>query len=159
MKIRLLSLAVVALALCLGLGYVAPLTPRTNAFSSKTARTATEIAITTPSGMYTADFNNDTYPDLVVQQAIGNNRYATVLISNGAGGYLAPNQISIPPLNGSPAKFRIVAKDFTNDGKVDMAVFIEGVNGVPAAARPGALKFLQGDGLGGFAPLTDVSGS
>lgn len=126
------------------------------ATSARTA-TSTEIAITSPSRMYTADFNNDTYPDLVVRQVFGSNRYATVFISDGAGGYLAPNQISIPLVNGTGSNFRISARDFTNDGKVDMVIFQQGINGVFGPSTFGGLKFLQGNGSGGFGPPTEVT--
>jgi hypothetical protein len=153
-------LKVFALLLCFGMCClaVAPLTLTSRAKSSGTQRTATtsEISITAPGKLVTADFNGDTYPDLVVNQYDSTNRYISVVLSDGTGGYLTPTQFTVGPIiNGTVgADFTTFARDFNNDGKSDIAVLVLGgvifLNPFPAS-----IKYYPGLGNGTFdAPIT-----
>ena len=80
------------------------------------------------------DFNGDGAPDLVAV-AHSLNRL-TVLLNDGAGGFMAPARVSAGELPSA-----VAAADFNGDGKLDL---------VAANWRANSLSVFLGDGSGGF---------
>ncbi|HEV2914291.1 MAG TPA: FG-GAP-like repeat-containing protein [Pyrinomonadaceae bacterium] len=89
-----------------------------------------------PEGLVAADFNRDGKLDL----AAANNSPGTVsvLLGNGAGGFGAA---LMQRLDGLDRPTAMGVADFNKDGKLDLAVAIEGGSGV---------AIMAGNGLGGF---------
>src|ERR1700757_359552 len=79
------------------------------------ATNITTIAGNNPIWVTTADFNNDTKPDIAVSHFSGG--YISILLGNGNGTFGAPINFSIA---GTLSK--IVAADFNADGKTDLVV-------------------------------------
>ena len=74
----------------------------------------------------TADFNEDTFPDVFFAESDGN---FVLLLSDGAGGFPEPQYIEENnPVGG-------ITADFNNDGHADVAVISSERPGVPAARR------------------------
>ena len=89
-----------------------------------------------PAGVGFADFNSDSKMDLAIPSGFG----FSILLGNGAGGF-AP-RTHITTANSSSIR----TSDLNGDGKADLAMVSEEVNG--------KLSVVLGDGLGGFgAPL------
>jgi hypothetical protein len=78
-----------------------------------------------PQGIAAGDFNGDGIPDLAVANFDGDS--ITVLLGNGDGTFTAAPVISFP-FNTTPPF--ILAGDFNGDGKLDLATFSDGTNGV-----------------------------
>lgn len=77
----------------------------------------------TPTGIVTGDFNNDGHLDLAV--STGANNAVTVLLGDGAGNFSVLGSYSTGS-GTNPAG--IVAADFNNDGKLDVATINPGNN-------------------------------
>ena len=89
-----------------------------------------------PSSIAVADFNGDGIQDLAVANAsIGN---VTVLLGNGSGGF---SPAAASPFATGTSPVSIIAADFNNDGKADLAT---------ANATANNLTVLLGNGAGGF---------
>lgn len=91
-----------------------------------------------PTGVATADFNHDGKQDIAVTNS--NDNTVMILLGDGSGGFAAaPGS----PITVGNFPYAVLAKDFDNDGKMDLAV----VN-----AGAGNVTILLGNGAGGFAP-------
>ena len=90
-----------------------------------------------PIGMAFADFNNDAKTDIAVPTGFG----FSILLGNGAGGFLGP-RTHITTANATSIR----SADLNGDGNADLAMVAEGVNGKTSV--------VLGNGTGGFgAPL------
>jgi subtilisin-like proprotein convertase family protein len=122
----------------------APYTPPTitcvsPAFSSSTAPPVGS----SPTGLATGDFNNDSKQDLVVANQGANN--VSVLLGNGMGGFAAANNFAV---QSNP--YSVAVGLFNNDANQDLVVVNSGSNNV---------SVLLGDGMGGFAaPINYIVG-
>lgn len=76
-----------------------------------------------PTAIAIADINGDTYKDIVTSNANAGSNDVSVLRGVGNGAFLAPTHFAV----GMTAT-GIVARDFTGDGKVDLAVSIRTLN-------------------------------
>ncbi|HTA61889.1 MAG TPA: FG-GAP-like repeat-containing protein [Bacteroidia bacterium] len=92
-------------------------------------------------GMAIADFNGDSIMDLVVSNI--NTPYVSLLLGNGVGGF--SSIASFNATGGSQLITDLTAGDFNGDGKVDIAVVNQTING-------GAI--MLGDGTGNLASPT-----
>jgi uncharacterized protein (TIGR03437 family) len=96
-----------------------------------------------PAAVAVADFNGDGFPDIAIADSTTNT--VTILLGNGTGGFTAdasPANPTVPltfPVGTTPVA--IVAADFNNDSKIDLAVANSGSNNVTV---------LLGDGTGNF---------
>ncbi len=97
----------------------------------------TEFAASLSRPLVTADFNNDSHPDVFLGNSSTNN--SQMLLGNGSGGLAAPFLVGIP--NNSKA----VAADFNGDGKLDLASEYDGTE---------SISVVLGDGTGHFAAPT-----
>lgn len=91
-----------------------------------------------PSCVLIVDLNRDHKPDLVAANTESND--LTILLGDGKGGF-APSKGS--PLAAGHAPVDVIAEDFNDDGKVDLAI---------ANHDTKYVTVLLGDGAGGFAP-------
>jgi hypothetical protein len=130
--------------------------PARSATVQRTATTS-DIPVTTPGSLATADFNGDLYPDLVVSREDATNRYVSIVLSNGSGGYLSPNEITVEPVSGTSPSYTVFTKDFNNDSKVDLGIVCFGIGTALGGILPTSVKYYQGDGAGGFAAPTTTS--
>ena len=93
----------------------------------------------------TADFNNDTNPDLAVLHYVSGNccisTFVTILLSNAAGTFAAGAPIAVG--NSSSA---LTTADFNKDGKADLAA--------TSSVSSGSAVVMLGNGAGGFAAPT-----
>jgi len=94
------------------------------------------------------DFNGDGKLDLAVGAAINGNIFnpqsnVTILINNGSGGFSAASSFDVAPLGTIPIS--IAAADFNNDGRLDLAIALDGTSNLIIA---------QGNGDGSFTPIT-----
>jgi subtilisin-like proprotein convertase family protein len=118
----------------------APYTPPTitcvsPAFSSNTTSTVGS----SPTGIATGDFNNDTKTDLVVANQGANN--VSVLLGDGNGGFGAATNFAV---QSNP--YSVAVGLFNNDANLDLVVVNSGSNNV---------SVLFGDGNGGFGSPTN----
>ncbi len=111
------------------------------ACSSPTFRGPYLAALNTTSvgTMASADFNEDTFPDLFFAEGDGN---FVLVLSDGVGGFQEPQYFA----ENNP-RFAITA-DFNEDGHADVAVVNQND---PAFEQPAELGFGFGDGTGNFA--------
>ena len=94
------------------------------------------------------DFNGDGKLDLAVGAAINGNilnpqSNVTILINNGSGGFSAASSFNVAALGTIPIS--IAAADFNNDGRLDLAIAVDGSSNLLVA---------QGNGDGSFTPIT-----
>jgi len=89
-----------------------------------------------PRALVTARFNGDSILDVAVGDSLGQS--VTIILGTGAGNLAPPNTIPIPGTVNS-----LVAADFNNDAKPDLAAGAETVGT--------SIMVLLGDGSGGFA--------
>ncbi|MBI1764031.1 MAG: VCBS repeat-containing protein [Acidobacteria bacterium] len=102
---------------------------------------ARNIALPTDGArLVSGDFNRDGWPDLAVTTFRAS---LLVLRGTGNGEFAAPRTQSLPFSDFSTSY--ILAADFNNDGKADLAV-----TGIEAATRNNVTLILLGDGAGGF---------
>ncbi|MGH9968156.1 MAG: FG-GAP-like repeat-containing protein [Pyrinomonadaceae bacterium] len=99
-----------------------------------------------PRAVALADFNNDSKLDLVVSRDFSST--VSLLLGTGTGTFSAPVDFPVGP-NPSMNPLSLVTADFNNDGKRDIATGNDGSSTV---------SILLGNGTGGFAPATSVSG-
>jgi hypothetical protein len=96
-----------------------------------------------PRSIVSADFNNDTHPDLaVVNNVTGSccvSSFVTILTGNGTGNFSAGTPVAVG--NDSDA---LATGDFNGDGKADLAA--------TTLSSSGGVSVLLGDGAGGLAP-------
>lgn len=91
----------------------------------------------TPLGVATADFNRDGNLDIVT----GNSSSGTVSVLLGKGGGTFQTKIDSPSCQGA---YTVVAADFNNDGKADLAIACESVGvGVQLGNGDGTFQTLQ----------------
>jgi hypothetical protein len=101
----------------------------------------TKIAVgKSPGSVEIADFNNDTFPDLVVTSESDSS--ATILLNDGKGGF-APSANS--PFFAGPSPNDICIADFNKDGHPDLAI---------ANHDKKYITVLLGDGKGNFKQAT-----
>jgi hypothetical protein len=124
--------------------------------AATTSFALTRADIPLPAGTLTAvaDFNNDNFPDFALSNHSGNVYSITLVLSDGVGGYLAPGTPvvvdSTPPSSFNGISF--YARDFDNDGKVDLAAFLDAFQTNPGQAT---IIYLPGNGNGTFgSPVT-----
>ena len=102
---------------------------------------------TSSNPMTLGDFDEDGESDLaVVTLRSAVTRVIAILLGDGAGGFTLSSDV---PISGTPQ--RIVAGDFDEDGHLDLALTVQSIPSVGAA-----VQILQGDGDGGFTPVTTV---
>jgi uncharacterized repeat protein (TIGR01451 family) len=94
---------------------------------------------TTSTGtLATADFNEDTFPDVIIAEGDGN---FVLLLSNGDAGFQAPTYIGENTPTGA------ATADFNNDDHVDVAVISQNN---PQLEQPAEFGVGLGDGTGNF---------
>jgi photosystem II stability/assembly factor-like uncharacterized protein len=101
-----------------------------------------------PTGIAVADFNGDGIPDLAVSHdfpinippTVPQDRGVSVLFGDGNRGFGGLKEV-IPNVQAAA----VVAADFNNDGKQDLAVLED-----TSVGRVGTLYYLRGDGKGSF---------
>lgn len=98
-----------------------------------------------PAAVAVADFNGDGRADLAVANVDSNS--ITVLLSNGAGGF---TPAAGSPLSAASGPRSVVAGDFNEDGRADIAVVTLNTN---------FLRVYLGNGSGGFTPNTGTATS
>jgi hypothetical protein len=84
------------------------------------------------------DFNGDGYQDVAVVNQYGSPSGVSILLGDGKGGFTVKGF----PINVGASPHAIVAADFNNDHKLDLAV----------SFGNGQVAVLLGDGQGGFTP-------
>jgi hypothetical protein len=107
-----------------------------------------------PSAVVTGDFNNDGNPDFVVfSQWCPNfvNAPLYTYLGKGDGTFQTPVTTTLSGLSSCASVNNMVAGDFNNDGKLDIAIAYNHDTGNPL------IQILLGKGDGTFTPLTPFS--
>lgn len=99
-----------------------------------------------PQSLAVGDFNLDSRPDVITVNNDSSNGLPgrSLLLNNGSGGFQAAQNISL-----DPRYTNIVATDFNNDGKPDIATLRFSING------NGVVSVSFGDGMGSFGTVTE----
>jgi uncharacterized repeat protein (TIGR01451 family) len=97
----------------------------------------TPLNTTSTGTMATADFNEDTFPDVMFSEGDGN---FVLLLSDGRGGFAEPRYFAENNPSG------VATADFNHDGHADVAMF--NTNAPPA--NPTEFAVALGDGTGNF---------
>ena len=117
----------------------APYTPPTIGCVSPAFAPSNNFVVgSSPTGLASGDFNNDTKTDLVVTNQ-GSNR-VSVLLGDGSGGFGIPADA---PVQSNP--YAVAVGLFNNDSNLDVVVVNSGANTV---------SVLFGNGIGGLGPQT-----
>ena len=95
-----------------------------------------------PCSLTSADFNNDSKPDLAITNY--NMTNVSILLNNGLGSFGAITNFGIL---GSPA-VNVISKDFNLDGNMDLALANQSSNNI---------SVLLGTGTGSFSPAISYS--
>ncbi len=103
------------------------------------------IGNTGPSGITTADFNGDGWPDVATANdaSIVCNNTVSVLLNTTGNGFSAPQVYSITSCTNE-----IDSGDLNNDGSIDLVV----------AHETNKFTVMLNDGAGGFAPQAPITG-
>ena len=92
-----------------------------------------------PNALAIADFNTDHQLDVVTVNANSNDM--TILLGDGAGGFLSESLVPVPGIHHTNRPSSVAVADFNSDGNQDILVASRGTP---------ALRRYLGDGLGGF---------
>jgi FG-GAP-like repeat/Abnormal spindle-like microcephaly-assoc'd, ASPM-SPD-2-Hydin len=119
------------------------------------AMTIATVPGLTPNFVVTGDFNNDGNPDFVEysSQCPGNtNSTVWTFLGKGDGTFQAPTSSTLGPCH---SLNNMVAGDFNGDGKLDLAMLLDGQSGAPLVA----VMLGNGDGTFQAPKLTSAPGS
>jgi hypothetical protein len=103
-----------------------------------------------PGVVAVADFNGDNIPDISVAGPYKNQVYLDTYLGNGHGGFTKVNGPRAG-LVGPQVCFPNLPGDFTNNGKMDIAV----CDGSELGDAPDSLTIYLGNGLGQFTPVNE----
>jgi hypothetical protein len=88
----------------------------------------TDTTLSVPQYQAVADFNLDTFQDLAITFGDGTRGLMEILNGNGNGTFQGPIYYLVPPPFSSIGGGTLVASDFNNDGKADIALQVVGAS-------------------------------